>query len=52
MQERIQKLLVQAGYGSRRGCEEFITAERDDEIKEEVKKISQESDQANEEILH
>ncbi len=28
MQERIQKLLAQAGYGSRRGCEEFITAGR------------------------
>jgi 23S rRNA pseudouridine2605 synthase len=28
MQERLQKLLAQAGYGSRRACEEFITAER------------------------
>lgn len=28
MQERIQKLLAQAGYGSRRGCEVFITAGR------------------------
>ncbi len=28
MQERLQKLLAQAGYGSRRGCEEFITAGR------------------------
>jgi 23S rRNA pseudouridine2605 synthase len=28
MQERIQKLLAQAGYGSRRACEEFITAGR------------------------
>ena len=25
MQERLQKLLAQAGYGSRRACEEFIT---------------------------
>ena len=28
MPERLQKLLAQAGYGSRRGCEEFITAGR------------------------
>ena len=28
MQERLQKLLAQAGYGSRRACEEFITAGR------------------------
>ena len=28
MQERLQKLLVQAGYGSRRACEVFITAGR------------------------
>ena len=28
MQERLQKLLAQAGYGSRRACEEFIVAGR------------------------
>lgn len=28
MQERIQKLLAQAGYGSRRACEDFIIAGR------------------------
>ncbi len=28
MQERLQKLLAQAGYGSRRACEAFITAGR------------------------
>jgi 23S rRNA pseudouridine2605 synthase len=28
MQERLQKLLAQAGYGSRRACEQFITAGR------------------------
>jgi 23S rRNA pseudouridine2605 synthase len=28
MQERLQKLIAQAGYGSRRSCEEFITAGR------------------------
>ena len=28
MEERLQKLLAQAGYGSRRHCEEFITAGR------------------------
>ncbi len=28
MQERLQKILAQAGYGSRRGCEEFIAAGR------------------------
>jgi len=26
MQERLQKLLAHAGYGSRRACEEFIIA--------------------------
>ncbi len=28
MQERLQKLLAQAGYGSRRACEVFITEGR------------------------
>jgi 23S rRNA pseudouridine2605 synthase len=28
MQERLQKILAQAGYGSRRACEEFIVAGR------------------------
>ncbi|MBE7535139.1 MAG: rRNA pseudouridine synthase [Anaerolineales bacterium] len=28
MQERLQKILAQAGYGSRRACEEFISAGR------------------------
>ena len=28
MQERLQKLLAQAGYGSRRACEKFIVAGR------------------------
>jgi 23S rRNA pseudouridine2605 synthase len=28
MQERLQKILAQAGYGSRRACEEFIIASR------------------------
>jgi len=28
MEERLQKILAKAGYGSRRGCEEFITAGR------------------------
>ena len=28
MQERLQKLLAQAGYGSRRGCEEYIVEGR------------------------
>jgi 23S rRNA pseudouridine2605 synthase len=28
MEERLQKLLAQAGYGSRRACEEFITSGR------------------------
>ena len=27
-EERIQKLLAQAGYGSRRACEEFLTEHR------------------------
>src|SRR5690349_6391861 len=28
MPERLQKILAQAGYGSRRACEDFITAGR------------------------
>ena len=28
MEERLQKILARAGYGSRRSCEEFITASR------------------------
>ncbi|MBL8063078.1 MAG: pseudouridine synthase, partial [Anaerolineales bacterium] len=28
MQERLQKLLAQAGYGSRRACEDYIVAGR------------------------
>ena len=28
MQERLQKILAQAGYGSRRACEDFISAGR------------------------
>ena len=28
MSERLQKILAQAGYGSRRACEDFITAGR------------------------
>ena len=28
MQERLQKLIAQAGYGSRRSCEDFIIAGR------------------------
>ena len=28
MPERLQKILAQAGYGSRRACEDFISAGR------------------------
>jgi len=43
MQERLQKLLAQAGYGSRRACEEFIIAGRI-RVNGQVAKLGQKAD--------
>lgn len=43
MQERLQKLLAQAGYGSRRACEEFIIAGRV-QVNGEVAELGQKAD--------
>ncbi|MCC7117359.1 MAG: pseudouridine synthase [Anaerolineales bacterium] len=43
MQERLQKLLAQAGYGSRRACEEFIIAGRV-RVNGEVAELGQKAD--------
>ncbi|HET7144773.1 MAG TPA: pseudouridine synthase, partial [Anaerolineales bacterium] len=43
MQERIQKLLAQAGYGSRRACEDFIVAGRV-RVNGEVASLGQKAD--------
>lgn len=43
MQERIQKLLAQAGYGSRRACEDFIAAGRV-RVNGEVASLGQKAD--------
>jgi 23S rRNA pseudouridine2605 synthase len=45
MQERLQKLLAQAGYGSRRACEEFIIAGRV-RVNGEVAELGQKADLA------
>ena len=45
MPERLQKLLAQAGYGSRRACEEFITAGRV-RVNGQVARLGQKADLA------
>lgn len=45
MQERIQKILAQAGYGSRRSCEEFIIAGRV-RVNGQVAELGQKADAA------
>jgi len=49
MEERLQKLLAQAGYGSRRACEEFITAGRV-RVNGQVAKLGQKADPAKDKI--
>jgi 23S rRNA pseudouridine2605 synthase len=45
MQERLQKILAQAGYGSRRACEEFIVAGRV-RVNGQVAELGQKADPA------
>ena len=49
MPERIQKLLAQAGYGSRRACEEYITAGRV-RVNGQVAALGQKADPARDKI--
>ncbi len=49
MAERLQKILAQAGYGSRRACEEFITAGRV-RVNGEVAVLGQRADQSRDSI--
>ncbi len=49
MEERLQKLLAQAGYGSRRACEEFITAGRV-RVNGQVAKLGQKADPTRDKI--
>lgn len=49
MQERLQKILAQAGYGSRRACEEFIIAGRV-RVNGQVAEIGQKADPAKDKI--
>jgi len=49
MEERIQKILAQAGYGSRRSCEGFIQAGRV-RVNGQVAKIGQKADAARDKI--
>lgn len=50
MPERLQKLLAQAGYGSRRACEEFITAGRV-RVNGQVAILGQKADPAIDKIM-
>lgn len=43
MEERLQKILAKAGFGSRRGCEDFITAGRV-QVNGKVAKLGQKAD--------
>jgi 23S rRNA pseudouridine2605 synthase len=47
--ERLQKILAQAGYGSRRACEEFITAGRV-RVNGQIASIGQKADSATDKI--
>lgn len=49
MQERLQKILAQAGYGSRRACEEFIIAGRV-RVNGKTAELGQKADPAIDEI--
>ena len=47
--ERLQKILAQAGYGSRRACEEFITAGRV-RVNGQIASLGQKADAASDKI--
>ncbi|HKI54400.1 MAG TPA: pseudouridine synthase, partial [Anaerolineales bacterium] len=47
--ERLQKILAQAGYGSRRSCEEFITAGRV-RVNGQIASLGQKADSASDKI--
>ncbi len=49
MPERLQKILAQAGYGSRRACEDFITAGRV-RVNGEIATLGQKADPATDKI--
>jgi 23S rRNA pseudouridine2605 synthase len=49
MPERIQKILAQAGYGSRRGCEKFITEGRV-RVNGQIATLGQKADPAKDKI--
>lgn len=49
MLERLQKILAQAGYGSRRACEDFITAGRV-RVNGQIATLGQKADQAIDKI--
>jgi 23S rRNA pseudouridine2605 synthase len=49
MQERLQKILAQAGYGSRRACEDFITAGRV-RVNGQLASLGQKADPATDKI--
>ena len=49
MEERLQKILAKAGFGSRRGCEDFITAGRV-QVNGKVAKLGQKADVAKDSI--
>jgi 23S rRNA pseudouridine2605 synthase len=48
-QERLQKILAQAGYGSRRSCEDFITAGRV-RVNGQIASLGQKADSASDKI--
>jgi len=49
MTERLQKILAQAGYGSRRACEDFITAGRV-RVNGQIASLGQKADSASDKI--
>jgi 23S rRNA pseudouridine2605 synthase len=49
MQERLQKILAQAGYGSRRACEDFLTAGRV-RVNGQIAQLGQKADPAVDKI--
>jgi 23S rRNA pseudouridine2605 synthase len=49
MPERLQKILAQAGYGSRRACEDFITSGRV-RVNGQIASLGQKADPANDRI--